>query len=408
LTGDQDYNQDNLRFYAWKEQRMSAIQHGYFLIADITGYTMYLSQSELDHAQGTLTALLELLIDHTRPPLIISRLAGDAVISYGLRDNFFQGQTFIEMIEDTYVAFRKAIALMVMNNTCQCNACANVGSLDLKFFVHYGSFGVQKLDQHDELVGADVIVIHRLLKNHVTEKTGFKAYSLYSDTAIQQLGLADICATMTPHIEEYEHLGEVKAWVQDMHPVWQAKKDQTRIHLRPEEIFLQVGTDIHLPPELVWDYLIQPEHFNVLAGGSRTEIAQRKEGRITVGTIYQCFHGDTLMPQTILEWQPFERSLVQALLPIPVKNTFFLVELRLEPTPQGTRLLQVFGKITGPLPGRLVAKLFFKLMAKAAQRDIDNFKKHIEDDHSQRDTIPEGASVTPELVNAAVSASLAG
>jgi hypothetical protein len=58
---------------------------------------MYLSQSELEHAQETLTALLELLIKHTRPPLVISRLAGDAVISYGLQDNFFQGQTFIEL-----------------------------------------------------------------------------------------------------------------------------------------------------------------------------------------------------------------------------------------------------------------------------------------------------------------------
>ena len=40
---------------------------------------------ELDHAQETLSELLELLIEHTRPPLILSRLAGDAVISYALR-----------------------------------------------------------------------------------------------------------------------------------------------------------------------------------------------------------------------------------------------------------------------------------------------------------------------------------
>ena len=387
---------------------MSARQHGYFLIADITGYTMYLSQSELEHAQETLTALLELLIEHTRPPLVISRLAGDAVISYGLRDNFFQGQTFVEMIEDTYVAFRKAIELMVMNNTCQCNACANVGSLDLKFFVHYGSFGVQRLGQYDELVGADVIVIHRLLKNHVTEKTGCRAYALYTDAAIQQLGLQDICAAMTAHQEAYEHLGEVKVWIQDMHPVWEAKRDQTRIQLAPEKILMQVGAEIELPSELVWDYLIQPEHFNVLAAGSRTEIAQRKEGRITAGTVYQCYHGDTFMPQTILEWEPFTRVLVQTLVPIPVKDTFMLIEYRLEPTAKGTRLSQTFYKATGPLPGRLMGNLVFKSMAKSAQKDIDNFKKHVEDERSRRGVVPESAAVTPEMVGAAVVASLAG
>ena len=42
---------------------MSQTQEGYLLIADITGYTMYLSQSELDHAQETLTTLLKLLVE---------------------------------------------------------------------------------------------------------------------------------------------------------------------------------------------------------------------------------------------------------------------------------------------------------------------------------------------------------
>jgi len=55
---------------------MSGTYEGCLLIADITGYTLYLSQSELEHAQETLAALLRLLVDHTRPPLVISRLAG--------------------------------------------------------------------------------------------------------------------------------------------------------------------------------------------------------------------------------------------------------------------------------------------------------------------------------------------
>ena len=71
---------------------MPETHEGYFLIADITGYTRYLSESELVHAQETLTALLELLVENTRPPLIISRLAGDAVISYGLSEEFFHWQ----------------------------------------------------------------------------------------------------------------------------------------------------------------------------------------------------------------------------------------------------------------------------------------------------------------------------
>src|SRR5512142_741976 len=105
---------------------MTQVLQGYILIADITGYTMYLSESELDHAQEILTVLLEVVLKNTRPPLVISRLAGDAVISYGLRDHFLQSQSFIEMIENTYISFRREIEQMVMNNNCHCNACANI------------------------------------------------------------------------------------------------------------------------------------------------------------------------------------------------------------------------------------------------------------------------------------------
>jgi len=189
---------------------MSKTYEGYLLIADITGYTRYLSESELEHAQDTLTALLELLVEHTRPPLVISRLAGDAVISYGLRESFFQGQTLIEKIEDTYVAFRKTIERLVLNNTCRCNACANISNLDLKFFIHYGSFGIQRISDHDELVGSDTNLLHRLLKNSVTEKTGVRAYALFTEAAIQQLGVEDLVDGMTPHTEIYEYLGEVE------------------------------------------------------------------------------------------------------------------------------------------------------------------------------------------------------
>ena len=67
-----------------------------------------MSASELEHAQATLTGLLQLLVKHTRAPLVVSQLEGDAVMSYALEESGVSGQTFLEVIEDTYVAFRRA------------------------------------------------------------------------------------------------------------------------------------------------------------------------------------------------------------------------------------------------------------------------------------------------------------
>ena len=70
---------------------MDQSQDGYLLIADITGYTAFLRESELEHAKDSLRTLLDLLIEQTKPPLRISRLEGDAVISYALQGQLPEG-----------------------------------------------------------------------------------------------------------------------------------------------------------------------------------------------------------------------------------------------------------------------------------------------------------------------------
>ena len=370
---------------------MATTTHGYLLIADITGYTQYLTESELEHAQEVLTVLLELLVARTRPPLIISRLAGDAVISYGLRDNFLHGQTFIEVIEDCYTAFRAAVERMVLNNTCQCNACRNIPNLDLKFFVHYGAFAIQRIRDRDELVGSDVNLIHRLLKNRVVEQTGFKAYTLYTDAAIQQLGLTEISAAMTEHAESYEHLGQVKLWVQDMHPVWERKRSASRVTIPPDQVLMALTEDFALPPEQVWDYLTQPEYRSTLMHAHRTEVAGLSNGRIGPGSIYQCYHGDKPTPQTILEWQPFERMITQDIIPMPIPNVSALIEYRLEPIPTGTRFSQIFSKARGPLLGRLLCNFVMKRMGRQGLVDIRAFRDRIQADFSARQALPENS-----------------
>ncbi len=358
---------------------MSKTNEGYLLIADITGYTKFLSESELEHAQDTLTALLELLVENTRSPLVISRLAGDAVISYGLREDFFQGQTFIEKIEDTYVIFRKTLERLVLNNTCRCNACANISSLDLKFFIHYGTFGIQHISDHDELVGSDINLLHRLLKNSVTEKTGFRAYALYTNAAIRQLLVEDMVETMTLHNEAYEHLGEVKVLVQDLHPVWEKKCSATAVTFPLDRLLDQSEVHINMPRERVWEYMTQPEFRKTLLGSDRMEIANRAHGRIATGSVYQCYHGDKWVPQVILEWQPFERMITRDSTDV-FPGLSMIIEYRLDSTEGGTRLTKLFAKPIGPFLGRTLLRLLAPVFRRFVKQDLESFKLEIEKD----------------------------
>ena len=208
-------------------------QQGFLIISDITGYSKYINESELEHARDSLTALLNILIDHTKSPLVLSKLEGDAVFSYAPTGGFLQGQSLLDMIESTYASFRKALDLMVLNTTCTCNACRNLPNLDLKFFVHFGSYMTQKLGDFTELVGNDVNLVHRLAKNHIKEETGFKAYAAFTQSVMGTLGLEDFQNSLTPHRETFADVGEVQMYVHDMHKVWERLKDTVRIEVRP-------------------------------------------------------------------------------------------------------------------------------------------------------------------------------
>lgn len=387
---------------------MQNTYHGYLLIADITGYTQYLSESELEHAQDSLTAILKLLVDHTRSPLIISRLAGDAVISYGLESDFFLGQTFLEKIEDIYITFRKAIDRMVLNTSCPCNACANISNLDLKFFIHYGSFGIQHISDHDELVGSDINLLHRLLKNSVTERTGTRAYALFTEAAIQHLEIEELKASMIPHEEAYEHLGLIQLFVQDMHQVWEEKRSQAGVAFPYDRLLDQAAVEVHMPREKLWDYLIQPEYRTTLFGSDLVEITGRSDGRMGPGSIYQCHHGDNIVPQTILEWQPFERIIADEITPMGM-GLHILVEYRLDPTSQGSRLTKIIARPTGPLLGRVLMYLMAPIFKVKGIQSIRKFGERIEKDYLEYQERPAGGVHLDEAqLRHEAAASLAG
>ena len=384
-------------------------ERGYIVIADITGYTAFLSESELDHAQDSLRSLLELLVSHTLPPLIISRLEGDAVIAYSPSGSFLQGQTLIELLENTYVAFRQARERMQLNTTCTCNACRNIPNLDLKFLVHFGTFVLQDMLTYRELVGSDVNLAHRLLKNHITETTGITAYAAYTVASVEELGILELCLAMRPHRESYEHLGEVGLYVQDMQAVWERERQRRRVFVEPEEALLVLEMEIPAPAPLVWDYITKPEYRRILMEADSMRRDDPTAGRVSSGTVYYCAHGKTQIPQTVMDWRPFEYYTYES--NIPQVGTHMMFTVRLIPSEAGTRVQMLCAKSTGPLLKRKVTDQVVRSQKnqKEIRRGMETLRqiilKELEEGVAVRQ---EPVSVAPEQISAAAQASLAG
>jgi hypothetical protein len=265
--------------------------HGHLVIADISGYTRFLSESELEHANGILEELLNSVIAAINAPLTLSSIEGDAVLLYGEMPEGTIGQSVIDSVERLYVAFASALETMVLNTTCDCNACANVKTLGLKIVMHCGEFAVSNMGGREILTGPDVILAHRLLKNTVVDTTGISDYFLLTDACVKDLGIESIVAGWTPHSEEYEHVGSVSGYVSSLRDVHEFKRSQSEDKVREADAWFTVQAHTTAPIGVVWDHMIDPVKRTQWIGANDSELRGTTGGRIGPGTEYHCAHG---------------------------------------------------------------------------------------------------------------------
>ena len=222
-----------------------------------------------------------------------------------------------------------------------------------------------------------------MTKNTVKQKTGVAAYTLYTDAAVKRLGIEDMTGVMTSHVESFDDFDDVQLWVQDMHPVWDKRRDETRVGFEP---LVTATVDIALPPEIVWGYLRQPEFRSIIQGTDRTSLENRKAGRMGVESQFQCFHGNHMLRQVILEWTPFERIVSQAADTTPFLNRLtWKNEYRLVPTQSGTELTISLGDLQG---SRLLASAVTAFFTRGSRRVAGNMREFavtVEKDWAERD-----------------------
>ena len=311
-------------------------QDGYFVIADISGYTRLLAQSELEQSQAVVGSLITTLLEQTRAPLVISRLQGDAIFSFAPEGSFLQGQTLLEAIENMYCAFRLALEQEAHSTACDCNACSIRPTLDLKIIVHYGPYAVEKIGSIRELHGADVIVAHRLLKNSIADKTGVQAYAFFTESAVRAMRLGPLAETMQFHTEIYEHLGEVSGYVYDLRPVWERERQKRRIFVAPgDNLWFACEVEVPVPPALAWDYLHMPEKKRRWLGLDGVGVIGLRQGRVGAGTAHDCACGRRARRHVFVDWQPFEYATVEYFLPLDGVGQ---ITLALMPIEGGTRV----------------------------------------------------------------------
>ena len=147
-----------------------ASERALLLIADIGGYTEYMSthRMSLAHAEVNTARLLEAVIDAAGDFELIE-IEGDAAFLSRHADALdadAMAAAITRAVTGMHQAFHRERRYVALN-LCPCDACEQANNLKLKFVAHVGEVATQTIRDRRKLVGIDVILVHRLLKNTV-------------------------------------------------------------------------------------------------------------------------------------------------------------------------------------------------------------------------------------------------
>ena len=176
-------------------------------IPDISGFTEFLTKTEVEHSSRIINGLLEAIIQSMSGEFVVSEVEGDAVLLYKKGSP----PTMKEMIEQstkTFKAFQGVLKENAGSSLCQCNACTGARNLTLKFVLHYGTIAEISVSNFLKASGVDMVIAHRLLKNSVP----LNEYILASANYVKHADHSDVDAALSwvDAKDEYPSIGVVE------------------------------------------------------------------------------------------------------------------------------------------------------------------------------------------------------
>jgi len=281
--------------------RATLTERGYLLVADISGFIPFVTESETEHANEITRELLEFIIARLSPTFTLGQIDGDAIFAYAPQDRITRGETLFELLESIYRAYKNQLLQVNRRRSCGCNACQNASKLDLKFAVHFGEYIPNEFENQFNLIGlAPYFILKREWKEPVKKITDWQGYTLFTQECLTQLGF------QPDELKMIEiPAGPVRTFGLDLESRYKSAMENRKINISEEEAQYSFSLDFPLPLTRLWDWVNDPEkrtRWFFLKWTSR----ERIKGRTSPGAVNHCNHGigDTL--ETILDWKPFE------------------------------------------------------------------------------------------------------
>jgi hypothetical protein len=175
------------------------------LIPDISGFTEFMTSTELGHSAHAIHILIDSIIDAVGDEYEVAEVEGDAILL--IRKGSAPSQKdIVDICLKMFNAFHFRRKWMQQHTICPCGACQAIINLSLKFVAHHGPLAEMKVGRFVKHSGTDMIVAHRLLKNRIDSNE----YLLMTEKLVQAVGpLEQTEMDWARSSEEYASIGKV-------------------------------------------------------------------------------------------------------------------------------------------------------------------------------------------------------
>jgi hypothetical protein len=181
------------------------VKPAFLYIPDISGYTQFINSTNIKYSRKLIHELLEMIVDSNILNLKIGVFKCLAILFYKLGTppciSKLESQT-----KRTFITFQESLERM----RTKYDLLRKAPELSLKIIVHYGIVGTIEIKNLVKLLGSDMVLAHRILKNNIKEKEYLLMTSQYIDSqSPAMLAKSFTWSEMKSGKKTYDYLGTV-------------------------------------------------------------------------------------------------------------------------------------------------------------------------------------------------------
>ena len=188
-------------------------------IPDISGFTQFMSEVDFELSSRVIPSLLNKVIYANFIGLKVSEIEGDAVLFYktGELPSF---DDLVAQCAKFYSEFYNQMLILQKVYSENDQAFEIPEILGLKIILHFGDeVASAQVGKSIKLMGEDVIIAHRLLKNDIELDEylliSAKLMSLYEGKEERKVSWGKLMEGEA----DYEHIGKLRYWYVDLSPL---------------------------------------------------------------------------------------------------------------------------------------------------------------------------------------------